>query len=307
MALSPEILSSITVHWGNLADQYSVRRAVQALKNSDLKPVIFHLGGQSHVAESWDRPVETFEVNTMSTLYLLRAILDEGIELMSFDLAGTSEEFGNVDETMRSAYQFSDAGGVIWSEASPLNPQSPYATSKVAADFLCRNYSTGYGIPALTTRMFNNFGPRQSPRFVTGTIITQALYGDIIRIGNTSATRDFTYVTDGARGHLYAAAFGQPGRSYALGYGEEISVLDWARLIIEIGQQMGAWREKELRVDPARERPGESEVHRLGVDYRTFSKETGWKPMISREEGIRRTIEYFQANEVAWRSITHGR
>jgi dTDP-glucose 4,6-dehydratase len=302
-ALPAEAMSGLHVHWGNLTDHYSVRQAVHALANSPRRPMIFHLGAQAHVAESWQRPVETLDVNVYGTLYLLQAVLDENIDLKMFDLAGTSEEFGNVDDVLRRAYDFREDGGVIWSERSPVNPQSPYASSKVAADFLCRNYFAGYGVPTLTTRMFNNFGPRQSPRYITGTVITQALTRDVIEIGNTSATRDFTYVLDGARGHLHAAAFGEPGGSYVFGYGEEIEVLDWTNLILEIGSEMGVWGEKSIKVNPERERPGHTEVVRLGVDYDTFAKQTGWQPSITRREGIKRTIEYFHARRESWQGM----
>src|SRR3989344_3439425 len=109
-------------------------------------------------------------------------------------------------------------------EKSPLNPQSIYATSKVAADFLTRNFHSAYGIPTVVTRMFNNYGPRQNPRFITGTIITQAISRDIIELGVLSPKRDFCYVEDGAMGHINVALFGNPGETYVYGYGQTISI-----------------------------------------------------------------------------------
>ena len=109
-------------------------------------------------------------------------------------------------------------------ERSPVNPQSVYATSKVAADFLTRNYHAAYGLPTVVTRMFNNYGPRQNPRFITGAIITQALSRDTICLGYLAAKRDFCFVKDGARGHIFATLFGTPGEIYVYGSGRAISI-----------------------------------------------------------------------------------
>ena len=113
--------------------------------------------------------------NTVGTLNLLQSIVDWGLELEKFDTAGTSEEYGNVRESVAHHHDFDEAGGLILHERSPINPKSIYATAKVAADFLTMNYHDAFGVPGVVTRMFNNYGPRQNPRYVTGTIITQAL------------------------------------------------------------------------------------------------------------------------------------
>ena len=113
--------------------------------------------------------------NTVGTLNLLQSIVDHGVELEKFDTAGTSEEYGNVRESVAHHHDFDELGGLILHERSPINPKSIYATAKVAADFLTMNYHDAYGVPGVVTRMFNNYGPRQNPRYVTGTIITQAL------------------------------------------------------------------------------------------------------------------------------------
>ena len=147
------------------------------------KPYVFHLGAQAHVGESWHRPYETVMANTVGTLNLLQSIVDHGVELEKFDTAGTSEEYGNVRESVAHHHDFDELGGLILHERSPINPKSIYATAKVAADFLTMNYHDAYGVPGVVTRMFNNYGPRQNPRYVTGTIITQALDAPEIELG----------------------------------------------------------------------------------------------------------------------------
>ena len=166
----------LKVHFADLTDKTSIDYLVKELRDtvSD-KPYVFHLGAQAHVGESWHRPYETVMANTVGTLNLLQSIVDHGLELEKFDTAGTSEEYGNVREAVAHHHDFDDAGSLILHERSPINPKSIYATAKVAADFLTMNYHDAFGVPGVVTRMFNNYGPRQNPRYVTGTIITQAL------------------------------------------------------------------------------------------------------------------------------------
>lgn len=290
---------------GDLSDKSAVLTALKTLKaaarKSKLKPIIFHLGAQAHVGESWQRPYETLNANVLGTINILQSIIDLELDILKLDTAGSSEEFGNVYEEMKNFYRFDKKGGLILDEKSPLNPQSVYATSKVAADFLTRNYQAAYGIPALVTRKFNNYGPCQNPRFITGTIISQALSRDVIELGELRPKRDFCFVKDGAKGHIYSALFGKPGNVYVFGFGETISIGDWYELIIKIGQQMGYWGKKKLKAHlTPRARLGVSEVMELHVDYSKLNKLTGWKPEYSWEEGLKETIKWHAENKEDW-------
>src|SRR5207253_4534993 len=188
---------NLKVHFADLTDRTSVDYLVKELLDAPDRPYVFHLGAQAHVGESWHRPYETVLANTIGTLNLLQSIVDHGLELEKFDTAGTSEEYGNVREAFTDQHDFDPDGGVVFHERSPINPKSVYATSKVAADFLTMNYYDAYGVPGVVTRMFNNYGPRQNPRYVTGTIITQALVREQIELGNLEPLRDFCFCTDG--------------------------------------------------------------------------------------------------------------
>src|SRR6266550_5848002 len=201
----------VRVHFADLTDKTSVDYLVKDLLKAEDRPYVFHLAAQAHVGESWHRPYETVMANTVGTLNLLQSIVDHGLEVEKFDTAGTSEEYGNVRESVTDHHDFDEAGGLILHERSPINPKSIYATSKVAADFLTMNYCDAFGIPGVVTRMFNNYGPRQNPRYVTGTIVTQALTRETIELGNLEPMRDFCLCTDGVRGHLTVAAQGLPG------------------------------------------------------------------------------------------------
>jgi dTDP-glucose 4,6-dehydratase len=289
----------LTVHRGDLRDKHSVDKALQAL-NEYSDTIIFHLAAQAHVGESWDRPYETVDTNITGTLNLLQSIVDLDLDIAKFDTAGTSEEYGNVKKEMVDNHEFDDDGRVLLSERSPVNPTSVYATSKLAADFLTMNYHDAYGLPTVTTRMFNNYGPRQNPRYITGTIITQALERDIVELGNLTPKRDMCYVGDGVRGHLHVALEGTPGEQYVYGYGENISMADWADTILEVGTKHDYWDNPKIVQNEDRFRPGDSDVKELLVGYEKLHEETGWEPEISWREGIRRTIDWYASNKRAW-------
>ncbi|MFC2163230.1 GDP-mannose 4,6-dehydratase [Candidatus Altiarchaeota archaeon] len=295
------LLRKVDIHRGNLSDPHSVNLAIDKLKNNAQdKPIIFHLGAQAHVGESWQRPYETFMANTIGTLNMLQSIINNDLDILKFDFAGTSEEFGNLDEEMKDLHTFDDDGMIIFNERSPLNPESPYAVSKVSGDFLCKNYQKAYGLPTVVTRMFNNYGPRQSPRYVTGTIITQALEKKEVLLGALDPTRDFTYVQDGVRGHLYATIKGEVGHTYSYGFGKDISIGDWAKFIIKTGEEHGYWKDVQVKTEKGRYRPGKTDLMRLGVDYTKIKEHTGWEPKFDREHGVLETIKYYADNKEKW-------
>src|SRR5918997_356840 len=231
----------LKVYFADLTDKTSVDYLVKELLDAPDKPYVFHLGAQAHVGESWHRPYETVMANTVGTLNLLQSVVDHELELEKFDTAGTSEEYGNVREAVAHHHDFDDAGSLILHERSPINPKPIYATAKVAADFLTMNYHDAFGVPGVVNRMFNNYGPRQNPRYVTGTIVTQALERQAIELGALEPLRDFCFCTDGVRGHLTVAAHGVPGDVYVYGQGQNISMADWAELILRTGVEHGFW------------------------------------------------------------------
>jgi dTDP-glucose 4,6-dehydratase len=290
----------VRVHFADLTDKTSVDYLVKDLLDAPDKPYVFHLGAQAHVGESWHRPYETVMANTVGTLNLLQSIVDNGLELEKFDTAGTSEEYGNVREAVAHHHDFDDAGSLILHERSPINPKSVYATSKVAADFLTMNYHDAFGLPGVVTRMFNNYGPRQNPRYVTGTIITQALMRETIELGQLDPMRDFCFCTDGVRGHLMVAARGIPGDLYVYGQGENVSMRDWADMILRIGREQGHWDQREIVSTADRYRPGASEVMALRVGYEKLNRETGWEPRVSWEDGVAKTIAWYAENRDRW-------
>jgi dTDP-glucose 4,6-dehydratase len=291
----------LKVHFADLTDRASVDYLIREIREtaSD-RPYVFHLGAQAHVGESWHRPYETVAANTIGTLNLLQSVVDHGLELEKFDTAGTSEEYGNVHEAVAHQHDFDEDGGVVFHERSPINPKSIYATSKVAADYFTMNYHDAFGLPGVVTRMFNNYGPRQNPRYVTGTIITQALEREQIELGQLEPMRDFCFCTDGVRGHLTVAGHGSPGDHYVYGQGENISMRDWADMILRVGRDEGYWPEREIVSVSERFRPGATDVMALKVGYEKLNRETGWTPRVSWEEGVSKTIAWYAENRHRW-------
>jgi nucleoside-diphosphate-sugar epimerase len=247
---------------------------------------VFHLAASISVPYSYEAPRDCIDSNILGTLNLLEACRKAGIRRLIH--TSTSEVFGN------AVYLPMD-------EKHPIQARSPYAASKHAADKLVQSYVCSYGIPAITLRPFNTFGPRQSPRAVISSIIEQALTAGRIQLGNAAPRRDFTFVSDTVSAFISAADAGDEaiGAEVNLGTGRAVSIGDIARLIrdaIDPGVP--------IETDPARFRPQPSEIAHLLSDNTLARRLLAWSPRIQLEEGLARTIawarEYPQLG--SWRS-----
>jgi len=265
--LSPGDFAGLEIIAGDLRDERAVRQAIQGCE------LVFHLGALISIPYSYQHPLEVAETNFMGSLNVLAACLDAGVERLVH--TSTSEVYGT-------------ARRVPIDEGHPLQGQSPYSASKIGADKLAESFYCAYGLPVVTVRPFNTYGPRQSARAVIPTIITQALASETIRLGNLETTRDFTYVDDTVRGFLLAAeAADVVGQTFNLGSGAEISIGDLAHKIIRI---LG--RPVEVKLDRERLRPEASEVLRLLSDNSLAKQRLGWEPEFSLEQGLERTIAW---------------
>jgi nucleoside-diphosphate-sugar epimerase len=209
------------------------------------------------------------------TLNLCRAALKAGCR--RFVHTSTSEVYGT-------------AQYVPIDENHPLNAQSPYSASKIAADALCTSFYHTFGLPLVILRPFNTYGPCQSARAVIPTIITQILMGEKeIKLGSLHPLRDLNYVEDTCAA-FYALACAEPkGEVFNAGSGREISIGDLARLIASL---MGA--DVVFTVDPQRIRPESSEVNRLCCDSSKLFRATGFCNSHTLEQGLLKTIEWFK-------------
>ena len=171
-------------------------------------------------------------------------------------------------------------------EAHPVCAQSPYAASKIGADAMAQAYHRSFKLPVVTVRPFNTYGPRQSARAVIPTIITQALKGDVIKLGSLAPRRDFTFAGDTVRGFMMAADSNNLiGEEVNLGSGEAVSIGDLVRMI---SAQIG--RQPSIVIDPQRIRPEGSEVMELVASSDKAARLIDWHPLIGLADGLALTI-----------------
>jgi UDP-glucose 4-epimerase len=185
-------------------------------------------------------------------------------------------------------------------EAHPLQAQSPYSASKIGADMMAESYARSFGAAVAILRPFNTFGPRQSERAVIPTVIRQALDPacSSIRIGDLSPRRDFVFVTDTAAAFaaLGAAQAIEYGRPYNAGSGTAVTIGEMVEAVL---RRSGA--NKEIEVDAQRIRPERSEVRALLADSRLFETAAGWRPRVSFEDGLDRTLAWWRERLAAGR------
>lgn len=263
---APEIKGKFEVFSGDIRDPHGV---YQAMKGCD---AVFHLAALIAIPYSYHSPDTYVDVNVKGTLNILQAARDLGVGRIIH--TSTSEVYGS-------------AKFVPITENHPLQGQSPYSATKIAADQLAYSFYTSFGLPVVTIRPFNTYGPRQSARAVIPTIITQiANGGRVIKLGAISPTRDFNYVTDTVSGFIAAMNSSNGlGEVVNLGSNFEISVGDTAQLISEVMNV-----DIEIIADEVRMRPENSEVDRLWADNNKAIQLFGWKPAYGGLEGFKRGL-----------------
>jgi NAD dependent epimerase/dehydratase len=269
--LHPDLVVEVEVLLGELRDLESVAAAVEGAE------IVLHLGAQIAIPYSYVNPRDFFEVNVLGTMNVAQAGRRHGVQRIVH--TSTSEVYGT-------------AQTVPITEAHPLEPQSPYAASKVAADKLMDSYHRSFDLPVCVLRPFNTYGPRQSARAVIPTIISQALAGGPVRLGSLHPRRDLTYVEDTAAAFVAAATSAAAiGRTIQLGTNHDVSVGD---LVDMVGEILG--RELVVETDPSRVRPDKSEVERLISGPELARELLGWEPTVDLREGLSRTIEWIERN-----------
>jgi NAD dependent epimerase/dehydratase len=269
--LEPNVLAEVEVTLGELRDVESVAAAIEGSE------VVLHLGAQIAIPYSYVNPRDFLEVNVLGTLNVAQAALRHGVQRIVH--TSTSEVYGT-------------AQSVPITEAHPLEPQSPYAASKLAADKLMDSYHRSFDLPVCVLRPFNTYGPRQSARAIIPTIISQALAGSTLRLGSLHPRRDLTYVEDTAAAFVAAATSEDAvGRTIQLGTNHDVSVGDLVDMVAEV---LG--RELTVETDPARVRPDKSEVERLISGPPLARELLGWEPTVDLREGLARTIDWIERN-----------
>jgi dTDP-glucose 4,6-dehydratase len=266
----------IEVVTGDIRDPDVVRDAVMGCE------LIFHLAALIAIPYSYRAPLSYVRTNVEGTLNVMQACRTAAVERVVH--TSTSEVYGTAQR-------------VPIDESHPLQGQSPYSASKIGADKIAESFHLSFGVPLVTVRPFNTFGPRQSARAVVPTIITQCLAGEVVRLGSLHPTRDLSFVSNTVDGFIAAAESPRAvGATVNLGSGREISIGDLAEKIASI-----AGRRIRIESDPARIRPNQSEVERLLADASLAEELLGWRPAVSLEEGLQGTINWVREHLAAYR------
>jgi NAD dependent epimerase/dehydratase len=264
-----DVQAALEIVLGDLTDATMVRRAVADCQ------LVFHLGALIAIPYSYQAPRHFIDTNVIGTLNVLQACLEEGVLKMVH--TSTSETYGSARYTPMD-------------ELHPLQGQSPYAASKIAADKLAESFYCSFNLPVATIRPFNTFGPRQSARAVIPTIISQALAGDTIRLGALTPVRDFTFVEDTVAAFMKVAeAPDTVGQVVNIGTGQGVTIGEVANMVLSMcsGQ-------KHVIADQERFRPTKSEVLELVCNNTKAKALLGWEPQYTLSQGLQKTCVYIK-------------
>jgi NAD dependent epimerase/dehydratase len=271
---SRQVKDSIEIFAGDVRDPHGVRKAMEGCD------WVLHLAALIAIPYSYHSPDTYVDTNIKGTLNILQAARELGIEKVVH--TSTSEVYGT-------------ARFVPIHEEHPLQGQSPYSATKIAADQMAIAYYNSFNLPVAIIRPFNTYGPRQSARAVIPTVITQIANGRRqIKLGAVHPTRDFNFVLDTVEGFIAMAKSEKSiGQVINIGSNYEVTIGDTVKLIAEV---MGA--EIEIITDQQRLRPEKSEVERLWASNDKARELLGWQPQYAGIEGLRRglaeTVEWFR-------------
>lgn len=258
---------------------------------------VMHLAAESHVDRSIDGPGDFIETNITGTYTLLEAARAWWVARgrpaeFRFHHISTDEVFGALGPTGR------------FTEDTPYDPRSPYAASKAASDHLARAWHATFGLPVVLSNCSNNYGPFHFPEKLIPVLILNALAGRPLPIyGDGSNVRDWLFVEDHAEALLAVLAKGTPGRSYTIGSESEQTNLDLARTICAILDRKrpkvrGSYADQITFVA---NRPGHDA--RYAIDPSRIRTELGWRPSVTLDEGLERTVQWYLDNESWWQAL----
>ena len=268
-----DVQNALEFFAADIRDPFRMRTAVEGID------CILHLASLVAIPYSYQAAKSYVSTNVTGTLNLLQAARDQQVK--RFVQTSTSEVYGTAQYTPID-------------EKHPLVGQSPYAASKIGADQMALSFYRSFGLPVTVLRPFNAYGPRQSARAIIPTIICQLAAGCTeLKLGNLAPTRDFTFVEDLATAFAaIAVAENVIGETINVGTGSEISIGDLADTLIRLMDSSA-----KVTTVSERLRPKESEVDRLLCDNSRAETLLGWKPAVSLEDGLRRTVDWFTTAE----------
>ena len=268
--------------------------------------VVMHLAAESHVDRSIDGPAAFIETNIVGTYTLLEAAraywsaLEEGTKAaFRFHHISTDEVYGD----LHSVDDF-------FTETTPYAPSSPYSASKASSDHLVRAWLRTYGLPTLITNCSNNYGPYHFPEKLIPLTILNALAGKPLPVyGNGQQIRDWLYVDDHARALYRVATQGAIGETYNIGGHNERKNLDVVETICGLLEELVPQKPKGIAryhdlITFVADRPGHD--LRYAIDAAKIARELGWTPEETFESGMRKTVQWYLANESWWQQVQDG-
>ena len=244
---------------------------------------IINYAAETHVDRSIIEPSAFIKTDILGTYTLLEAAKKHNVA--QYIQISTDEVFGSIKKG-------------AFSENSPFKPSSPYAASKAGADHLCRAYFKTYNLPVIVTHSCNVFGPNQYPEKIIPLFITNLLENKKVPIyGSGKQVREWIFIEDHCRAIEMIMKKGQAGEVYNIGTGSSKQNIETARFIL---QELGF--DKKM-IEYAKDRSGHD--FRYAINYKKL-KSLGWKPRVNWEEGLRRTIKWYQENKSWWKKIKSG-
>jgi len=274
---------------GDIAD----RELVDRLFREERFDAVVNFAAESHVDRSILDASPFIETNVKGVQVLLEAARLYKVE--RFIQISTDEVYGSLGETGK------------FTEESPLQPNSPYAASKAAADLLCRAYYKTYGVPVIITRSSNNYGPYQFPEKLIPLMIRNALIGKELPVyGEGKNIRDWLYVEDNCRAIALVLQKGRVGEIYNIGGNCEKRNIEVVELICFILKNHPKTRHLTPKIQFIRDPRGAAHDFRYALDCSKIKEELGWEPMTDFEEGLRRTVEWYLANQDWVESVITG-
>jgi len=274
------------------------RAAVDAILDRHKPDAIMHLAAESHVDRSIDGPAAFMETNIIGTYTMLEAAraywtAQGKPESFRFHHISTDEVFGSLPADP----------GVKFTEDTPYDPRSPYSASKASSDHLVRAWAETYGLPVLLTNCSNNYGPYHFPEKLIPVVILKALAGAPIPIyGKGDNIRDWLFVEDHADALLLVVQKGAPGRSYNIGGENEATNLELVQKICAILDEKRPGNAPYAeQITFVADRPGHDQ--RYAIDPTRIREELGWRPSVTLDEGLEKTIDWYLAHEDWWRAL----
>jgi len=271
--LGPEITS----YTADLSDPALVAKLI-----NDIQPAaIYHLAGQPFVPTSWEDPWGTIENNIRPQLNILQAMIQQKLDARLLIVA-SNQVYGKVSSDQLPV-----------DENTPFRPENPYGVSKVAQDMLALQYHVSHHVDVLRVRAFNHIGPRQNPHFVSSSFAKQiaeieaGLAEPVMQVGNLEAERDFTDVVDVMRAYALLVDHGVPGEDYNVGTGKAYSI----QYLLDI---LLGYSKADIKIEQDSTRMRPSDVPVLYADNSKLVAATGWEPLFTFEESVKRVLDYWR-------------